>query len=60
MVNVTPAAFTMEELDRQHTAELPRRDLLVAITVLGLPLVGVSDVAVNVNTAGPNWLGSIG
>ena len=56
-----PHAFSLAELDRQHTAELPSRDLLVALTVFGLPLVGVSDVAVNVNTSGPNWLfGSVG
>jgi len=53
--------FTAAELDAQHTAELPRRDLLIGVSVLGLPLVGVSDVAVNVDTRGPNWLfGSIG
>lgn len=52
--------FSVEELDSQHTAELPGRHLMVALTLLGLPLVGVSDVAVNVDTRGPNWLGSVG
>ena len=52
--------FTREELEVQHAAELPARELMVTVSVLGLPLVGVSDVAVNVNTSGPNWLGSIG
>ena len=59
MDNVS-TAFTVQELERQHTAELPSRDLLVAVTLFGLPLVGVSDVAVNVDTSGPNWLGSVG
>lgn len=52
--------FSMAELESQHAAELPRRQLLAAVTVLGIPLVGVSDVGVNIDTAGPNWLGSIG
>lgn len=53
--------FSLEELDDQHTAELPARDLLITVSVLGLPLVGVSDVGANVDTSGPNWLfGSVG
>ena len=52
--------FSVEELESQHAAELPGRHLMAALTVLGLPLVGVSGVDVNVNTAGPNWLGSVG
>ena len=52
--------LTREELEGQHAAALPARELMVTVSVLGLPLVGVSDVAVNVNTSGPNWLGSIG
>jgi hypothetical protein len=53
--------FSVSELDGQHAAQLPRRDLLIGVSVLGLPLAGVSDVSVNVDTRGPNWLfGSIG
>ena len=53
--------FSLAELDGQHTADLPRRDLLIGVSVLGIPLAGVSDVSVNVDTRGPNWLfGSIG
>jgi hypothetical protein len=48
--------FTLDELDSQHAAELPARDLLVGISVLGIPLAGLDGVAVNVNTSGPNWL----
>ena len=55
------AAFTTAELDNQHTAELPARDLMIGISVLGLPLLSLDGLAVNVNTAGPNWLfGSVG
>jgi hypothetical protein len=52
--------FSIEELDGQRAAELPRRDLLIALTLFGIPLAGVSGVGVNVDTAGPNWLGSVG
>ena len=52
--------FSVEELESQLAAELPGRHLMAALTLLGLPLVGVSGVDVNINTAGPNWLGSIG
>jgi hypothetical protein len=53
--------FTPEELDNQHVAELPARDLLVGVSVLGIPLAGLDGVSVNVNTSGPNWLfGSVG
>lgn len=53
--------FTVEELKGQHGAELPARDLMIGVSVLGLPLAGVDGVAVNVDTSGPNWLfGSVG
>ena len=52
--------FSLEELAGQHTAELPVRHLMAALTVLGLPLVGVDGVNLNVDTRGPNWLGSVG
>lgn len=58
---MTTTDFTVDELDSQHAAELPSRDLLVGVSVLGIPLAGVDGVAVNVNTSGPNWLfGSVG
>lgn len=57
----TSATFTVEELDSQHAVKLPARDLLAALTLFGIPLVGVSDVAVNIDTSGPGWLvGSVG
>lgn len=52
--------FSVEELDSQHAAVLPGRQLLVAVSLLGIPLVGLDGVNVNVDTKGPNWLGSIG
>ena len=52
--------FSIEELDSQHAAELPGRHLMAALTVLGLPLVGIDGVSLNIDTRGPNWLGSIG
>lgn len=53
--------FSPDELDGQHTAELPARDLLITLSVLGLPLAGVDGLTANVDTSGPNWLfGSVG
>lgn len=52
--------FSLEELDSQHTAELPGRQLLVGLSLLGIPLIGLDGVNVNIDTKGPNWLGSIG
>ncbi len=53
--------LSIDELDAQHTAELPDRSLLIGVSLLGIPLAGVDGVAVNVDTSGPNWLfGSVG
>ena len=46
--------FALEDLENQHTAELPSRDLLAALTIFGLPLVGVSDVGADIS--GPRFL----
>ena len=61
MHDETASDYTLEDLQGQHTAELPARDLMIGVSVLGLPLATVSDVSVTLNTTGPNWLfGSIG
>jgi hypothetical protein len=61
MENIRTADFSPTELDQELAAVLPDRDLMITISVLGLPLLGIGDVTVNVNTVGPNWLlGSIG
>jgi hypothetical protein len=53
--------LTADELESQHAAELPARDLLIGISLLGIPLAGIDGVSVDVNTSGPNWLfGSVG
>jgi hypothetical protein len=48
--------LTVEELESQHAAELPARDLMIGVSILGLPLVGLDGLAANINTSGPNWL----
>jgi hypothetical protein len=48
--------LTIEELESQHAAELPTRDLMIGVSLLGLPLVGLDGLAANINTSGPNWL----
>jgi len=35
--------FTLEELEAQHTAELPARQLMTGLS-LGLPLLGIGGV----------------
>ncbi|MEW6153383.1 MAG: hypothetical protein AB1673_05240 [Actinomycetota bacterium] len=53
--------MTIEELEGQHASELPDRDLLIGLSLLGIPLLGLDGVNVNVDTSGPNWLiGAIG
>ena len=61
MYNESVSDFTLDDLEAEHAAPLPGRDLMIGVSVLGLPLAGVSDVGVNVDTSGPNWLfGSVG
>ncbi len=53
--------MTLDELEQEYAGELPGRDLLISVSLLGIPLVGVDGVTVNLDTAGPNWLaGSVG
>jgi hypothetical protein len=60
-VSNEPVAMTIEELEAQHASTLPDRDLLIGLSLLGIPLLGVDGVNVNVDTSGPNWLiGSVG
>ena len=61
MIGIDNGAFTMEELAGEHAAELPARDLMITVSLLGIPLAGVDGVSINLDTAGPNWLfGSVG
>jgi hypothetical protein len=61
MTNVNTSDFTLEDLEGQQAAELPTRDLLIGVSLFGIPLAGVDGVAVNADTSGPNWLfGSVG
>lgn len=49
-------AATASELEAQQAEDLPQREQMLALTLLGLPLVGVAGVDVNVDTTGPGWL----
>lgn len=48
--------LSVEELDQANVCELPGRDLLLSISLLGIPLLGLDGVTVNVDTTGPGWL----
>jgi hypothetical protein len=61
MKDATYKAVEVTELSDEIAVELPDRQLLATVSLLGLPLVGVSDVGVFVDTSGPGWLvGSLG
>lgn len=48
--------MTIAEMENETMTELPGRELLVGLTLFGIPLVGVSGVTVDVSTGGPGWL----
>ncbi len=48
--------LSVEELENETMTELPGRELLIGLTLFGIPLVGVSGVGVDVDTSGPGWL----
>lgn len=49
MNETNTSEFTCDELAQQHTAELPNRDLLLALTVLGIPVVGVTGINISIS-----------
>jgi len=51
--------ISVEELEQEHASELPGRDLLINISLLGIWLMGITDLAAIINTTGPNWLASL-
>lgn len=54
-------SLSRDELAAEHVEVLPPRDLFLTISILGLPLIGIGDLAINIDTSGPNWLfGSVG
>ncbi len=61
MNNRSARTSSSSELAGELAVQLPTRRLTATVSLLGLPLVGVSDVGVNVDTTGPGWLiGSLG
>ncbi len=41
--------FTVEELEQEHAHELPQRDLLLGVSLLGIPLVQVTGLNINIS-----------
>jgi hypothetical protein len=56
MTSKADGGSSIEDLEREHGAELPSRNLMVGLSLLGLPLVGVEGVLVNIDTSGSGWL----
>lgn len=42
-------ALTWDELEVQHATELPDRELLIAVTLLGIPIVGLTGINVSIS-----------
>lgn len=57
---MTDRHIGFDDLELESAVELPKRHLMATVSVLGLPLVGVSDVGANADTSGPGWLVSTG
>ncbi len=41
--------LSLEEMESQHAVELPARDLMLAVTVLGIPVVGLQGIQLSLN-----------
>jgi hypothetical protein len=41
--------FTVEDLQREHAAELPGRDLLLGVSLLGIPLVNITGLELKIS-----------
>jgi hypothetical protein len=48
-----------EELEQEQASELPGRDLLMSISVPGIPLLGLNGMTFEVNAITPNSLISL-
>lgn len=42
-------ALTWDELEVQHAAELPDRELLITVSLLGIPIIGVTGINVSIS-----------
>ncbi len=49
--DLTLEELSLEEMEEQHAVELPPRDLMIAVTVLGIPIVGVHGVQLSLNVS---------
>lgn len=49
LIDAKPNDLTVEELEVQHAAELPERELLITVTLLGIPIIGLSGINVSIS-----------
>ena len=40
--------FTTEQLQQEELVELPPRDLMIAVTLLGIPVVGLTGIDIHI------------
>ena len=48
-VSAPEDGFTVDELEREHANELPGRDLLLGLSLLGIPLLQVSGLDIKIS-----------
>lgn len=41
--------FAIQELEQEYVGELPERDLLLTVSLLGIPLVSISGLDVKIS-----------
>lgn len=41
--------FSRQELESQDLVELPQRELMLAVTVLGIPVVGLTGIDIRIS-----------
>lgn len=44
-----------EELEQEQASELPGRDLLMSISLPGIPLLGLNGLTCTINASGLSW-----
>jgi hypothetical protein len=49
MTNTEHISLTSEDLEGQLAAELPDRELLITVTLLGIPIIGLQGINLSIS-----------